>query len=48
MTSLLIRDMTEEGEQYVGHAPMCACARRRLPWLRETKNACVACSTMER
>lgn len=48
MTSLLIRDMIEEGEQHVGRAPMCACARRRLPCLKETKNACVASPTVER
>ena len=48
MTGLLIHDMTEEGEQHVGRAPMCACTRRRLPCLKETKNACVACPTVER
>jgi len=48
MTSLLVSDMKEEGEQHVERASMCACARRRLPCLKETKNACVASPTVER
>ncbi len=41
MTSLLIRDMTEEGERYVG---MCT----NVCLHKETKNACVASPTVER
>ena len=55
MMSLLIRDMTEEGEQYVGTCTnvhesdeIDTCTRRRFPWLQETKSACVASPTVER
>ena len=48
MTSLLIRDMAGKDEQYVGTCTNVCLHEAQLPWLQETKSACVASPAVER